>query len=79
MSPEMEERWLQWRHYLVNLNELQLPRCYFPVSVVDMFKLELHVFFLMHRRRLCVIADILGYTEKGDKHVGFVIGKSNSK
>lgn len=70
------DKWGNWLGDLVNLRKLGISRSYFPASLSLMARVELHVFSDASIHAISAVVYVLGRSTEGEKHIGFVLGKS---
>ena len=76
ISEELRPRWEQWYNELYQLENIEIPRCYYPADFDEVCRVELHHFF---------DASIMGYgqcsylrlmNQNGDVHCSLVFAKA---
>lgn len=72
-----QEQWKLWRDSMEELVQLQIPRCYVPVSLAKQTQYrELCVFSDASNIAIAAVAYLKTVSTAGDCHVGFIMGKS---
>ncbi len=70
------EQWTAWRDSLKDLESLQIPRTYAPVSISEAQRRELCIFCDASTKAIAAVAYIRVTDVEGKHHAGFVLGKA---
>lgn len=73
---EKEELWVTWRDSLKALEDLEIKRCYSPVSSSAMLSNELCIFSDASTVAIGAVAYLRSLDRNGQYSIGFVMGKS---
>ncbi|XP_035808144.2 uncharacterized protein LOC118470918 [Amphiprion ocellaris] len=76
LPPEKEAEWILWKDSLKALEDLEIKRCYIPVSLSLTQEKELCIFSDASMVAIGAVAYLRAADTGGQYHVGFVIGKS---
>ncbi|XP_072321671.1 uncharacterized protein [Eucyclogobius newberryi] len=77
LPAEKQEQWKMWRDSIKDLEQLQIPRPYVPVSLSTQTQYrELCVFSDASNTAIAAVAYLKTVSISGDCHVGFIMGKS---
>ncbi|XP_034005864.1 uncharacterized protein LOC117497939 [Trematomus bernacchii] len=76
LPPEKEAQWKAWTDSLTELEQIQVPRPYTPVSMSSCKRTELCVFSDASTRAIAAVAYLRVLDSDGKWHVGFVMSKS---
>ncbi|XP_040289970.1 uncharacterized protein LOC121002590 [Bufo bufo] len=73
---EKQQRWEKWRGSLKTLEQLQIPRCYAPVSISAAVQREIHIFSDASVEAIAAVAYLKTSGVNGVIHCNFVLGKT---
>ncbi|KAK7921993.1 hypothetical protein WMY93_008895 [Mugilogobius chulae] len=77
LPADKQEQWKIWRDSIKDLEQLQIPRAYVPVSLsTETQYRELCVFSDASHTAIAAVAYLKTVSISGDIHVGFIMGKS---
>lgn len=76
LPSEREEEWNRWKESLKDLQQLQIARCYVPVSQTSIQRRELCIFSDASTMAVGAVAYLRAINNEGQCYVGFVMGKS---
>ncbi len=77
LPEHLRPRWERWKSDLINLEKIQIARCYLPVNFGEVVKRELHYFSDASTTGYGQCTYLRLVNSNGDVHCAFIMGKSH--